>query len=145
MNLQILQSTNNSLQLYGIEPNNMAIEIARSILPSATIEEMSVFDMAWKERFDLVFTSGVLIHIVEKDLSRAFEKLYTASKKYILSIEYYAPNLQLIPYHGFTDALFKRPYDILWLKQFSSLVLLDSGFLDKGDGFDNCHWWLYRK
>ena len=86
-----------------------------------------------------------MIHIANIDLKQALRKMHTASRNYLLSIEYYSETHQIIPYRDLTDALFKRPYDREWQTVDPHLQLIDSGFVDKTQGFDNCNWWLYKK
>lgn len=144
-NLYILQNVNQALVLTGIEPNITASIIAKKLIPKVKIINASIFDSKIKSKFDLVFTSGVLIHIANKDIKHALQKIHTASRKYLLTIEYFAERRQSIPYRDLTDALFKRPFDKEWLAVDPKLQLVNSGFLDKSQGFDNCHWWLYQK
>lgn len=47
--------------------------------------------------FDLVFTSGLLIHIPPDDLPQVMDEMYRVSKKYIWGLEYYWPELVDIP------------------------------------------------
>ena len=143
-NLCVLNKTNSSLSLTAIEPNIQAIKIARQNLPNANIIQSNVFDISYQNEFDLVFTCGVLIHIGEKELPLALDKMYKATKKYILTIEYFSPKSEVIPYRGLTDALFKRPYGKLWKEQFPTLELLNHGFLNHTQGFDNSDWWLFK-
>lgn len=50
--------------LYGIEINNYAVELSKQSTNNINIIQGSAFDIPFKnEYFDLVFTSGVLIHI----------------------------------------------------------------------------------
>ena len=50
--------------LYGIELQNYAVELSKSRTKRINIIEGSAFDIPFKDSyFDLVFTSGVLIHI----------------------------------------------------------------------------------
>ena len=144
-NLIVLSKIDPMLKIVGVEPNSKAWQLAKKNLPNVNIYNLSIFDVHWKNEFDLVFTSGVLIHIADKELNLALRKIYQASKKYILSIEYYSDKIQSIPYRGLKDALFKRPFSFTWQKQYPSLSIINQGFLTKDQGFDNCHWWLFQK
>lgn len=144
-NLMILNKINHRLKIVGIEPNRKAVRIAKKNLPNAKIIEKSVFDINFKDKFDLVFTCGVLIHIADENLRKSLEKIYDASKKYILAIEYYSDNRTAIPYRNLSDALFKRPYDKEYLNIVPTLKCLDKGFLDKTQGFDRCTYFLFEK
>lgn len=70
--------------LYGIEINEEAIEISKQLTRNIFITKGSAFDIPYKDNyFDLVFTSGVLIHIAPQDIKEALKEIYRVSKKYI--------------------------------------------------------------
>ncbi len=144
-NLEIIKSVKSDIKLFGLEPNKKAAKIARNNLAGETILEKSIFEIRWKNKFDLVFTAGVLIHIGNDDITCAMSKIYHASKKYILAIEYYWPERKIIPYRGLGDALFKRPYDKEYLDLFPRLKIVSKGSLNMSQGFDNCKFWLFEK
>src|SRR3990167_329732 len=144
-NLMVFNKIDPKLKIVAVEPNKKAAKIARENLSSAKILEKSVFDMDFDDKFDLVFTCGVLIHIADNDLGKALTKIYNASRKYILTIEYYSNKRSAIPYRGLSDALFKRPYDKEYLNLYPKLKVMYKGSLDKSKGFDNCKFWVFKK
>lgn len=144
-NLRILNIIDPSLKLAGVEPNKKAIEIAREHLPCASLYNIDIFDVKWRATFDLVFTANVLIHIADKELTEAYHNIYRATRKYILTIEYYSKVSETIPYRGLEDALFKRPYDQELLDLYPKLKIKDTGFLTIRSGFGRCRWWLFKK
>jgi len=98
--------------------------------------------------FDLVFTSGVLIHVHPDELLRTLTKMYQLSSEFILVSEYFNRTPVSIPYHGEADKLFKRDFGGFALDHLA-VECLDYGFLwgrefDRG-GFDDITWWLFRK
>ena len=48
----------------------------------------SIFDFIDSQKYDLTFTSGVLIHINPDKLDDVYQKLYEYSNRYILINEY---------------------------------------------------------
>lgn len=111
--------------LYGIEINVAAAASARRALPEANILVGSAFDLPFRDNyFDLVFTSGVLIHIAPKDLPRALKEIYRVSKKYIWGFEYFNPEPVTINYRGHTNRLWKRNFAQLYLDLFPDLALV---------------------
>lgn len=144
-NLLVISQINPKVKITAIEPNRKAAALARENLPRATILEKSIFDTSFTDRFDLVFTCGVLIHIANDDLEKALTKIYNASKKYILAIEYYSDKRTLMPYRGLSDALFKRPYDKEYSSLFPGIKIIREGFLNRSQGFDNCKFWVFKK
>lgn len=91
------------------------------------------------EKFDLVFTSGVLIHVPPKELTKAMKEIIRVSRKYVLAIEYEAPEETMVVYRGKRDMLWKRPYGRLYKKL--GLTLVSHGKTP----FDKCHYWLLQK
>jgi pseudaminic acid biosynthesis-associated methylase len=99
-------------------------------------------------KFDLVFTVGVLIHINPDNLINVMHKMYDYSKKYILIGEYFNRTPVMINYMGQDNMLFKRDFGKLFMES-CNIELVDYGFLwghiyDKS-GFDDITWWLFKK
>jgi pseudaminic acid biosynthesis-associated methylase len=132
-------------QLIGLEPSKYAVLHGRLDNKQAILEG-NIFDIPFKDGyFDLVFTSGVLIHISLEDLPKAIDELYRVSGKYLLVIEYYAQEETVIPYHGHNDVLWKRNFKKHFEERYPQLKIVKSGYWDKADGFDRTHWWLFEK
>lgn len=111
--------------LYGIELQSHAVELSKSRTRGINIIQGSVFDIPFKDRyFDLVFTSGVLIHIGPSDLSMALREICRCSKKYIWGLEYYADEYTEITYRGHKELLWKANYANLYLQQFEDLEIV---------------------
>lgn len=77
--------------LYGIEVQGYAVELSKSRTSHINIIEGSAFDIPYKDSyFDLVFTSGVLIHLHPSDVAEAMKEIHRCTKWYIWGFEYYA-------------------------------------------------------
>lgn len=112
-------------ELYGLEINHQASVLARRSLPEVNIVEGSAFDIPFKDKFfDLVFTSGVLIHISPKDIKKAIKEIYRVSKKYIWGFEYFSDTHKEIKYRGNANRLWKGDFAKLYLRQFPNLKLV---------------------
>jgi len=110
--------------LSGIELQCYALEIARSRLQDATLKQGSALALPWPDSgFDVVFTSGVLIHISPSDLRVAMEEIYRVSKEYIWCSEYYAPELTRITYRDRTELLWKMDFARQFKDRFPNLQL----------------------
>lgn len=95
---------------------------------------------------DLAFTCGVLIHVPPDELAAAYREMHRVSRRYVLSIEYFSPRPEALPYRGHQGLLFKRDFGGLWLDSFDDLELVDYGFFWKRvSGQDDVTWWLFRK
>lgn len=147
-NLRILEKLLPSTTLNVIEINEKALGVAKS---RHNIERDfcgSIKDCDFNQKFNLVFTSGVLIHINPDDLLISMKKLYEMSSKYILLIEYFNRTSVTIKYRDSENKLFKRDFGKLFQENFEC-TLVDYGFLwghiyDLA-GFDDVTWWLFEK
>ncbi len=111
--------------LYGIELQNYAVELSKSRTKDINIIQGSVFDIPYKDNyFDLVFTSGVLIHIEPSDITMAIKEIYRCTKQYIWGFEYYADKYTEILYRGQKNLLWKANFTQLYLDSFSNLELV---------------------
>jgi len=113
--------------LYGIEIQHHALRQAKSRLPDAKLIEASAFDIPFRDgNFDLVFTSGVLIHIAPSDIRQVLREIHRCTGKYIWGFEYYSPTPVEVPYRGNRSLLWKMNYAQAFLDQFDDLQLLRS-------------------
>lgn len=111
--------------LYGIELQDYAVQKAKEYTVGINIIQGSAFDIPFKDNFfDLVFTSGVLIHISPDHLPKVFAEMYRCSSKYIWGFEYYADKTTSINYRGNEGFLWKANYGKLMRDQFNNLSLL---------------------
>jgi pseudaminic acid biosynthesis-associated methylase len=111
--------------LYGIEIQQAAIEKARSQTTNINLIQGNALDVPFKDGFfDLVFTSGVLIHIAPENLFRVLAEVHRCSKRYIWGFEYFAEQLTEVAYRDRAEMLWKGNYTKLYLQQFSDLTLV---------------------
>ena len=137
-NLISLSELNPNYTLVGVDPNLYAV--IKAIQNKVTALTGDCFDTYLKSSYyDLVFTSGVLMHVAPEDMGRAVEEISRIARKYILIIEYYSEKEESVNYHGHNDLLWKRDYKNLFPNY------QKGGFLGKGESFDNCNWWLFQK
>jgi pseudaminic acid biosynthesis-associated methylase len=109
-------------QLYGIELQSYAVELSKRRTSGINIIEGSALDIPFKDRFfDLVFTSGVLIHISPADINTALDEILRCTKRYVWGFEYYADTYTSVPYRGRTDLLWKTDFAKLYLDRFPGL------------------------
>lgn len=96
---------------------------------------------------DLVFTSGVLIHIHPDKLGKAADEIVRVAGKYVLCLEYFSNEPEERPYRGEEGLLFKRDFGSYYLDRFDCLECIDYGFVWKRANklFDNVNWWLFKK
>jgi pseudaminic acid biosynthesis-associated methylase len=122
--LRCLQAMNYE-HLYGIELQLYAVEKAKEITKGINIIQGSAFDIPFKDAyFDLVFTSGVLIHLSPNDVHFALDEIFRVSGKYIWGFEYYADTYQEIPYRDHSNKMWKANFAQLFLDRYPSLRLV---------------------
>ena len=147
LNLQALKRINKNFDLVGVEINKIAANKAKE-LNIADIVNCSILEpMPIKEKYDLVFTKGVLIHINPNELERVYQNLYDISNKYILVAEYYNPTQVMVTYRGIEGALYKADFAGQLISKFN-LRLIDYGFTYHLDNFfpqDDITWFLLKK
>lgn len=147
LNLESLNRISKKFELFGIEINKKACEIAQKkdiakIINSTITEEIKI-----EQVFDFVFTKGVLIHINPKDLKIVYKNLFDLSSKYILLAEYYNPQPVSIDYRGKKNLLFKRDFAGELIDLYK-LKLIDYGFVYHRDNYfpkDDITWFLLEK
>jgi pseudaminic acid biosynthesis-associated methylase len=102
----------------------------------------------FERKFDLVFTSSVLIQINPDDLLESMNRMFEMSQRYILIAEYFNRTPVMINYRGKDDKLFKRDFGKLFVENFD-VKILDYGFLwghvFDDAGFDDITYWLFEK
>jgi spore coat polysaccharide biosynthesis protein SpsF len=135
--------------LYALEPNRGARErlVADGIVPrERALDGLCDAIPLPSTSIDLVFTSGVLIHIHPDRLFASCREVHRVSSRYIACIEYFSDKPQQILYRDQPDALFKRDFGAFYLDSFPDLRVLDCGFAWKRTtGLDNLTWWLLEK
>jgi len=128
-------------KVVGVEPNLMAREIGMEKNHVPIVPGDCFYLIFGDNSFDVVFTAGVLMHVGGFKLAQAFSELLRVTNNYLLIIEYYNPVTEEIVHNGRYNFLWKRDYG----KYMQDTTLIDGGFLGKDMGFDNAHWWLWRK
>jgi len=124
LNLSTLRKMGFS-NLHGLELNKKAVEIAKKNNPEIKFINSSIEDFDPKgEKFDLVYTAGVLIHIHPSTLSAIVEKMLDLTKEYIFGFEYYSDNLVEIKYRGHSNVCWKQNFPLLFMKSLPTLKII---------------------
>lgn len=135
-------------RLYAVEPNPNARKV---LAESGAIAAADVFDgTAQKLPFDdasidLVFTSGVLIHVPPASLPQACAEIHRVAKRYILCVEYFADQPIEKKYQDRDGMLFLRDFGAFYLDAYPGLEVVDFGFLWRKFSGDSLNWWLMEK
>lgn len=122
INLEILKKIGFK-NLYGLEINKKAIEIAKNRQPdiqffNGSIEEFDFHD----QKFDLVYTAGVLIHINPNSVEEIIKKIISLTNKYIFGFEYFSDDLVEIQYRDNANYCWKQNFPLLFKRLDSKLI-----------------------
>lgn len=144
-NLLALRCLATNSIIKGLEVNLQACESIRS--KGFEVEHKSIQQWVPDERYDLVFTKGVLIHIEPSDLPKVCSKMVESSSRYILIAEYFATNSEVLDYRSTTKALFRGDFARHLIDTRSDLRLLDYGFFSRLGIFpqDDLTYFLFEK
>jgi len=135
-NLQELEAEN--IDAVGCDVNESAVLIANKMGLKAFHGEAKDIN----EKFDLVFTVGVLIHQQTPKLVEIMKHMVRLSSRYVMFAEYEGTDEE-VPYRGERFALFKREFGKVFEALFPRAVLLERGFAGKELGFDDVTYWVY--
>jgi pseudaminic acid biosynthesis-associated methylase len=111
--------------VFGIELQIYAIQEAKKCSSDITSIQASAFNIPFKAgAFDIVYTSGVLIHISPNDIEKALCEIKRVSARYIWGFEYYANTYTEINYRGKKGLLWKANFAYEYLRRFSGYRLI---------------------
>ena len=152
--LEVGCSTGNNLRwlddgsrhVVGVDVNRGALDELAERLPRVESHLASARRLPFDDqRFDLVFTAGVLIHQPDESLDEVLTEMRRCSRRWIMMAEYFAPSREEIHYRGIEGALFRRDYGALIAELHGDLTLRQSGFLGRDEGWDDVTWWLFER
>jgi len=110
------------INLTGFDIQIEAVRRAKSGIAGIEVLQSSALEFPFKNgSFDLVFTSGVLIHIHPDNLKKVMSEMHRVSKRYILGFEYFSEKLTEIEYRGNKNLLWKADYRQIFLDLFPGL------------------------
>tara|TARA_B100000686_G_C16770304_1_gene964648 strand:+ start:678 stop:1307 length:630 start_codon:yes stop_codon:yes gene_type:complete len=134
--------------LYGIEPNQEAVKQSHTFLKdvNTSIIEGDVFSLPFEDgEIDLVFTSGVLIHIDPEHLVQATREIVRVAKRYVVAIEYFSPSFESVNYRGNSGKLYKGDFGSMYLDNHGLQPLAEGFAWKRTSGLDDLTWWIMEK
>jgi pseudaminic acid biosynthesis-associated methylase len=133
--------------IYGVDINEQALYELQQTLPGINTIRSSARQLPFRDGwFDLVFTTGVLIHQPPEIVPVVMTEIVRCARRYIVCGEYYAETLTDVPYRGQTGALWKQDFGKLYQQLFPALVLRKVGFLSRTQGgWDDVTYWVLEK
>jgi len=132
--------------LYGVELQEYAVEESKAETRGINIIQGTAFDIPFKDGyFDLVYTSGVLIHIHPDDLAAAMGEIYRCTGRHIWGLEYFADTCTEVEYRGNENLLWKNDFARLYLDRLSDLELVQEERIKYQDVDNQDAMFLLRK
>ena len=145
-NLQWIAASALPHKAYGVDINLKALSLLRQRVPKVNAVRCRARDLPFRDsQFDLVFSTGVLIHQSESVLPLVMAEIVRVARRHILCGEYYAERATEVMYRGQSGALFKRDYGGLYQELFPDLVLLRKWMLGRNEGWDDVTFWVLEK
>ena len=147
LNTIALNRLNKNFSLTGYEINQKAVELANKQNIGKFNCQSVINKIDNESKYDLAFTSGLLIHINPDYLDNVYENLYNLTSRYIIINEYYNPKPISVVYRGIEDKIFKRDFAGELMDKYS-LNLIDYGFFYRRDNYfprDDTNWFLLEK
>lgn len=141
-NLHALQAVYPHATVRGIEPQRYARRLARR--DGLQVDVGDVYDTRHATNaFDLVVTCGVLVHVPPVRRQEALRELARVSRRFLLTIDYFAHTDAPVAYRGKRDMLWKADYGAHYLNAVPGLTVVRTGDLD--ENFDRSRYWLLQK
>jgi pseudaminic acid biosynthesis-associated methylase len=121
--------------LHGVEINPDAAEIARTRVSGSIYSGISASDLSLFENnsFDLVFTSGVLIHINPNELLNVMSEVTRVSKKYVWGFEYFSSSHTEVTYRDKSDLLWRDNYAAMYEVYYGLKLVKEAFYINIGN------------
>lgn len=113
-------------EISGVEPNAEAVAKASKVPGVKSVVQGDAYKLPFgDESFDLVFTSGVLMHVPTERINDAVKEIFRVAKRYIVAIEQRSEVEQEIQpsFRGVGRMWFSRDYTKLY-GQFDALSFI---------------------
>ena len=139
-------ATPTQLSMVAVEPNEEAAENIQQYLPACNVVNQSWEDSVNIYKLqDVVFTSGVLIHVHPDKLEQFTDKIVATTAKYIVCLEYFSPECRNILYRGEKDLLWSNDFGSIYLKKGGLRLVMCHFFWKPIYGVDNLTCWVFAK
>lgn len=86
-NLRYIQDRFPNAKVGGVDVSEQIVEYASEKVPEAKIECSTVYDMNTDDKWDIVFTMGVLLHIPMDQINTAVSNCVKRANKYVIHLE----------------------------------------------------------
>jgi pseudaminic acid biosynthesis-associated methylase len=145
MNYKAISLLSPDCDFFGVEVNEKAFAELMSNGARGACSTIEDFNPA--DKFEFVFTKGVLIHLNPDSLPETYRKMASSSQKYVMICEYFNPTPMAISYRGHENKLFKRDFGGEFLQENKDFIQVAEGFTSVRSPFpqDNLNWSLFSR
>tara|TARA_B100001540_G_C15594713_1_gene545738 strand:+ start:144 stop:773 length:630 start_codon:yes stop_codon:yes gene_type:complete len=110
--------------LTGIELNKGAYEIAMKNHPEISFINSDIEEFETKDKYDLVYTCGVLIHLNPKIINSVIKKIVSLSNQYVFGFESFSEKLQEVRYRENLQVQWKQNFLESYTTNFPELNII---------------------
>ena len=143
-NLRALASLLGAENVAGVDINESALKALAEVAPEIRTQLSPARTLPFADgAFDLVFTTGVLIHQPQDSLGEVIDEIVRVSGRYVVCGEYFAAETEEVPYRGHEGALFRGDFGALYAER--GLTELERGFLARDGVWDDLTYWIFEK
>jgi len=101
-----------NFQIYGVDLNDYALEIAKEKIPFANFKKASITDLPFEDSsIDFVFTHQLLNYLDDEALDKGIAEMYRVASKYIMNCEKFEESEQQIDVNHKYRNVYKRWLD----------------------------------
>jgi pseudaminic acid biosynthesis-associated methylase len=127
----------------GVDVNASALATLAEVAPGIRTELAPARSLPFEDdAFDLVFTTGVLIHQPPDTLDAVIDEIVRCAGRYVVCGEYFAETDEEVAYRGHRGALFRRDFGALYAAR--GLQSIEQGFLPRDGVWDDLTYWIFR-
>ena len=143
-NLRCLSGLLGPENLAGVDINEAALAALAGDAPEIRTALAPARSLPFADgAFDLVFTTGVLIHQPPDTLPAVIDEIVRCSARFVVCGEYFAERVEELPYRGETGALFRGDFGSMYTER--GLDVLERGFLPRDSVWDDLTYWILAK
>jgi len=143
-NLRPLAQLLGAEHVAGVDINASALAALAEAEPGIRTELTPAKELPFGDgEFDLVFTTGVLIHQPQETLPEVIDEIVRVAGRYVLCGEYFAEETEEVPYRGHEGALFRGDFGALYAER--GLREIHRRFLPRDDVWDDLTVWIFEK
>ena len=118
MNVRAINKLQPQARITGLEINRICVDLVKKDLPYVDVIHDSLLSYKGRNKWDMVLSRGVLIHINPDALPEAYKKLGRMARKYVFLAEHYSESVEIDAGYPPSGRGFDKQDDFLWRRDF---------------------------